>query len=318
MPADINVVAFGGGHGLYTMLSALRTLPVNATAIVTVADDGGSSGRIRRDLPGSLPPGDLRMALAALAGEGDEHALWQKLFQHRYPGEGALAGHPVGNLVLAGLTEVLGSTVAALDAAGRMLGCRGRVLPMAAEPLTIIGEVSGLLDDPLAHSQIRGQVAVAATPGTVHEVRLEPAEPAGCPEAITAIGEADLIILGPGSWFTSVIPHLLVPAISAAIVRATAYRLLVLNLVPQPGETEGFSPQRHLDVLCAHAPQLRVNRVIAERAAVTDPTRLAIAASRFGAELTLHTVADPDHRDRHHPGKLAAVLGQIIGTLGKG
>jgi len=169
-------VALGGGHGLYATLSALRILTEDLTAVVTVADDGGSSGRLRREL-GVLPPGDLRMALAALAAADDGGVRWRELFQHRFGGTGALAGHAVGNLMLAGMLEVLGDPVAVLDEACRLLGVRGRVLPMAAEPLDIEADVAGLDNDPRVQRQIRGQVAVASTPGRVHRVRLLPARP---------------------------------------------------------------------------------------------------------------------------------------------
>ncbi len=142
------VVALGGGHGLHAMLSALVLLDVDITAVVTVADDGGSSGRLRREVPGIVPPGDLRMALAALAEPDPSGLLWTKTFQHRFQGQGALAGHPVGNVVLVGLSQVLGDPVAALDAAGELLGARGRVLPMACEPLDFVAQVQGLDEDP--------------------------------------------------------------------------------------------------------------------------------------------------------------------------
>lgn len=295
------------------MLSALRTLDVDVTAVVTVADDGGSSGRLRRELPGCLPPGDLRMALAALAGEDPTGRLWQRTFQHRFAGEGALAGHPVGNLVLAGLAELLGDPVLALDAAAQLLGVAGRVLPMSTRPLTIVGEVSGLEeDDPSAMRAIRGQVAVAATPGQVHSVRLEPADAAACPEALQAISEADLVTLGPGSWFTSVLPHLLIGDLAQALIASSAHRLVVLNLAPQPGETEGFSPEQHLQVLSAHAPALRIDTVLADSGAIGSQRALAAAAAELGAGLQLARVAYGDGDSRHDPAALAAALEQVL------
>jgi uncharacterized cofD-like protein len=298
------------------MLTALRRLDADVTAVVTVADDGGSSGRLRRDNPAVLPPGDLRMALAALAGDDARGSLWQRTFQHRFTGEGALAGHPVGNLVLVGLSDVLGDMVPALDAAGAMLGCVGRVLPMARTPLTIVGEVSGLDDDPGTVSRIRGQVAVASTPGQVRSVALEPADAPACPEALQAIADADLVTLGPGSWFTSVLPHLLVPELAAALVATPARRLVVLNLAPQPGETEGFSPEQHLEVLSSHAPEFRVDTVLADTAAVPVPGRLAAAAGALGAHLELAAIADPSGSARHDPVALSeALAGVIAGPL---
>lgn len=317
-----SVVTLGGGHGLYAMLRALRTLArraeVDVTAVVTVADDGGSSGRLRRDNPGILPPGDLRMALAALADDGPDGTLWANTFQHRFSGEGALAGHPVGNLVLAGLGEVLGDPIATLDAAGRMLGCRGRVLPMSCQPLTIVGEVAGLEDQPDTVRRIRGQVAVAATPGQVRSVSLEPADAVGCDEAVQAISTADLVILGPGSWFTSVLPHLLVPGLREALIGTAAHRLLVLNLVPQPGETEGFSPEQHLDVISEHAPDFRADTVLADPAAVPNRSRLTSAVRHWNGELWTRPVAAEGKPEQHDPDALANVLDELLTSLPPG
>ena len=305
------VVTLGGGHGLHVMLSALVRLDVDITAIVTVADDGGSSGRLRLEVPGIVPPGDLRMALTALSRPDDTGQLWSETFQHRFSGQGALAGHPVGNIVLVGLTQVLGDPVAALDAAGTILGARGRVLPMACEPLDIVAEVEGLDEDPTAVRRIRGQVAVATTPGRVRSVTLAPQGARACPQALDAIAAADLLTFGPGSWFTSVLPHLLLPQMADAIKDCDAHRLVVLNLAAQTGETEGFSPEQHLDVLSAHAPGLRVDSVLADRASVALPQRLASAASRLGARLDLDDVAVPGTA-RHDPTRLSVSLAQVL------
>ncbi|WP_156751385.1 uridine diphosphate-N-acetylglucosamine-binding protein YvcK, partial [Mycobacterium sp. 1245111.1] len=208
------IVALGGGHGLYATLSAARRLTPHVTAIVTVADDGGSSGRLRSELD-VVPPGDLRMALAALASDSPQGRLWATIMQHRFGGSGALSGHPIGNLLLAGLSEVLDDPVAALDEVGRILGVRGRVLPMCPIALQIEADVSGLEADPRMFRAIRGQVAIATTPGKVRRVRLLPGDPPATRQAVDAIMSADLVVLGPGSWFTSVIPHVLVPALAA-------------------------------------------------------------------------------------------------------
>lgn len=305
------VVALGGGHGLFAMLTALVELDVEITAVVTVADDGGSSGRLRREVPGIVPPGDLRMALTALAEPDARGQLWTRTFQHRFRGQGALAGHPVGNVVLVGLSQVLEDPVAALDAAGRLLGARGRVLPMACQPLDIVADVQGLDEDPRAVRRIRGQVAVASTPGTVRNVTLEPADATACPEALTAIAEADLITFGPGSWFSSVLPHLMLPDLAAAITLSHARKLVVLNLAPQVGETEGFSPEQHLEVLSAHAPDLRIDTVLADRASVPLPQRLGTAAAALGASLELHDVGVAGTA-RHDTARLAASLKLIL------
>jgi uncharacterized cofD-like protein len=306
----VRAVALGGGHGLHATLSALRRLTPDVTAVVTVADDGGSSGRLRREL-GLLPPGDLRKALAALAGDGDENSLWSTVFQHRFGGTGALAGHAVGNLVLAALVEILGDPVAALAEAARLLGLTGRVLPMCTEPLDIEADVIGLDEDPAAVRRIRGQVAVATTPGQVRRIRLLTVggeAPKPCEAAVQAVLEADVVLLGPGSWFTSVLPHLLVPELHEALIDTSASRMVVLNLVPQPGETAGFSPERHLDVLCEHAPRLRVDAVIADVDSVSTPDRLRTAAESLGARLRLDAIATVGARERHDPTALADSL----------
>jgi uncharacterized cofD-like protein len=309
-------VALGGGHGLHATLSALRRLTDSVTAVVTVADDGGSSGRLRREL-GLLPPGDLRMALAALAADDDGGKRWQALVQHRFGGTGALAGHAVGNLLLAGLMEVLGDPVAALDEVGALLGLRGRVLPMSCDPLDIEAEVTGLgsRDGAL----IRGQVAVASTPGRVQRVWLRPERPRACPEALDAVKAADVLLLGPGSWFTSVIPHVLVPELREALIASPARRIVVLNLAPEPGETAGFSPEQHLAVLSQHAPALRVDAVIADVAAVPVPERLHATAAAMlapGGRVHLAPVAAADPAvPRHDPAALADALGVVLAEL---
>ena len=308
----MRAVALGGGQGLHATLSALRRITDDVTAVVTVADDGGSSGRLRREL-GLLPPGDLRKALAALAGEDAMNSLWRTVFQHRFGGTGALAGHAVGNLVLAGLLEIMPDPVTALDEAARLLGVRGRVLPMCTEPLDIEADVVGLDEDATAVRRIRGQVAVATTPGQVQRIRLYTAGmpdsvPTACPAAVRAVLEADVVLLGPGSWFTSVLPHLLVPELHEALIETSATRIVVLNLVPQPGETAGFSPERHLDVLCEHAPRLRVDAVIADADSVSTPDRLRRAAESLGASMRLDVVSSAKARERHDPQALAESL----------
>lgn len=316
----LRAVALGGGHGLQATLAALRQITDDVTAVVTVADDGGSSGRLRKEL-GLLPPGDLRKALAALAAADQDSQRWARLFHHRFGGNGALAGHAVGNLVLAGLLEVLGDPVAVLDEACRLLGVRGRVLPMSPDPLDIEAEVVGLDEDPAVARKIRGQVAVASTPGRVRRVRLHNAgrpdeEPRACAEAVAAVRGADLVLLGPGSWFTSVLPHLLVPELREAVLTTTARRVLVLNLVPQPGETAGFSPEQHLTVLLDHAPGLRVDAVVADTDAVPAPKRLRRAAESMGATTHLARVSAITAPERHDPEALAACLREAFGGGG--
>ena len=317
------VVALGGGHGLHASLSGLRRVTRDLTAIVTVADDGGSSGRLRREF-GVLPPGDLRMALAALCGDDEWGTTWSRLIQYRFSagtageergGAGSgLSGHAVGNVLIVGLWELLGDTVQGLDWVGRLLGAHGRVLPMVVVPLDLVAEVEGA--DPAKPGEIsivHGQVACATTTGRVRSVALIPADPPACPEAVQAIGEADWVVLGPGSWFTSVLPHLLVPDLAAALVGTRARRLVALNLAPQPGETEGFSPHAHLEVLARHAPDLTIDVVLADRAAASGSIdELEKAASRCGARLVLADLAVADGSPRHDPLRLAGAFAQIF------
>jgi uncharacterized cofD-like protein len=278
------------------------------TAVVTVADDGGSSGRLRQEL-GIVPPGDLRMALAALAGDGEEFRTWETLLQHRFDGAGPLAGHAVGNLVLAGLVACTGDQVQALDVAGRLVGAVGRVLPMSCVPLEIVAEVTGLDPaDASAVTEVVGQVAVASTAGRVSAVHLRPDQPPACPEAAQAVLDADWVVLGPGSWFTSVLPHLLVPELRTALETTSARRLVCLNLAEQPGETDGFSPEAHLEVLLRHAPELSLDVVLADEEAVGDPRGLMVAVTAGGGRLVLAPVARRDGTPRHHPERLAAAL----------
>ena len=313
VPADgPKVVALGGGHGLAASLQALRLVTPHLTAVVTVGDDGGSSGRLRSEL-GILPPGDLRMALAALAGDDEWGRTWEALLQHRFGGHGELAGHAVGNLILAGLTESTGDPVTALDLTGRLVGAVGRVLPMACSPLEIVAQVVGLHpEDPGRPTEVVGQVAVATTTGTVAAVHLRPADPPACAEAVQAVLDADWVVFGPGSWFTSVLPHLLVPDLRDALVRTSARRLVCLNLAAQAGETDGFSPEAHLDVLAAHAPDLRLDVVLADGPATGDPHGLMAAVSAAGARLVLAPVARDDGTPRHDPERLAQALGEAL------
>jgi uncharacterized cofD-like protein len=312
-----SVVALGGGHGLAASLSALRHLTDRLTAVVTVADDGGSSGRLRREL-GVLPPGDLRMALSALCDDSEWGRLWRDVLQHRFASAGDLHNHAVGNLLIVSLWELLGDTVTGLDWVGRLLGSRGRVLPMSSVPLDIEATVRGVDPaDPAEVSTVLGQVAVASTPGSVLAVRLVPERPPACPEALAAVRAADWVVLGPGSWFTSVLPHLLVPELSAALHETGAQRCVTLNLGEQKGETAGFSSESYLEVLAAHAPDLRIDAVLADPSSVEDPVLLADVAGSLGARLVMRQVSLGDGTARHDPLRLAAAYRDLFaGVVG--
>jgi uncharacterized cofD-like protein len=312
----VRVVAFGGGHGLSASLRALShlraALDLDITAVVTVGDDGGSSGRLRAER-GGLPPGDLRQALVALADPADDTArVCVDLWQYRFGGVDPLAGHAVGNLLLTGLMEVTGDPVTALARAGEMLRAVGRVLPMCPTPLSIEATIRGNDPaDPTAVTAVFGQHEVAISHGEVLDVRLDPPRPPACPEAIDAVTSADWLVFGPGSWFTSVIPHLLVPDLAAAIADSKAARVVTLNLAVEQ-ETTGLSLPDHLRALARYLPGLRVDVVLADGKAVGDPIGLQSAAESLGARVVSAPVAVADGTPRHDPIALASALHDVL------
>ena len=274
-----SAVALGGGHGLFATLSALRRLDADLTideltAVVTVADNGGSSGRLRGEF-GVLPPGDLRMALAALCGDDEWGRTWAEVVQHRFAGEGEMHGHVVGNLLIVGLWELMGDPRPRPRLGG----------PAARRPRA--GAADGdhadghhrrgarpRPADPTAATDVRGQVEVATTEGEIVSVALDPPDPQACTEAVDAVLAADWVVLGPGSWFTSVIPHLMVPALRQALVDTSGRLVVVLNLEPQEGETPGYGPEDHLAALFEHAPDLKIHTVLADVRSVAHPEEL--------------------------------------------
>ncbi|MBO0900257.1 uridine diphosphate-N-acetylglucosamine-binding protein YvcK [Cellulomonas sp. zg-ZUI222] len=311
-PANPAFVALGGGHGLAASLSALRLMTDRITAVVTVADDGGSSGRLREEL-GVLPPGDLRMALAALCDDSEWGRTWRDLLQHRFATDGPLDHHSVGNLLIVALWQLLGDTVGGLDLVGRLLGARGRVLPMAAVPLEIEADVR--CDDGTL-AVVRGQTHVAVTPYRIEQLRLHPADPPACPEAVSAVRDADWVVLGPGSWYSSVLPHLLVPELRAALHETPARIVVTLNLTPDD-ETQGMRAVDHLAVLRAHAPELPVHAVVADPGSVDDVGELADLCASTGTRLLVRQVRRGDQSAVHDPLRLAAALRDVVeGYLG--
>ncbi|HEU0213252.1 MAG TPA: uridine diphosphate-N-acetylglucosamine-binding protein YvcK [Jiangellaceae bacterium] len=312
--AGPKVVALGGGHGLAASLSALRRISGRLTAVVTVADDGGSSGRLRHEF-GVLPPGDLRMALAALCGDDEWGQTWARVLQHRYSSAGALHDHAAGNLLIVALWELLGGHVEGLDWVARLLGAQGRVLPMSTTPLDIHALVARAdRGDGTARTMetVLGQHAVASATGMIVAVELVPADPPACPDALDAIADADWVVLGPGSWFSSVIPHVLLPELRRALIDSPARRMVTLNLSPEGSETEGFTPEMHLEVLAAYAPDMRIDAVVADRSSVPDQELLRQVARNFGAEVTVADVAMADGSPRHDPERLARAYAAIF------
>ncbi len=281
-------MAIGGGHGLAATLRAVRTYTGRVTAIVSVADDGGSSGRLR-ELLHIIPPGDLRKCLVALAEPG---SLLASAFEYRF-GEEELAGHALGNLILAGLIDGTNDPVAALDEACRLLGVEGRILPATTDPVVLKAEAEG--------GPVAGQVAVSAT-DNIRRVSLVPADPPAPHQALAALEQAEQIVLGPGSLFTSVLAAIAVPEIRAGINRSGATKVYVCNLRPQVPETEGFDVARHVEALVAHGVDVDVT--------VCDTSSLALGNPR------VPVVDVPLARANgmaHDPTKLASTLSDLLG-----
>jgi uncharacterized cofD-like protein len=295
------VVALGGGHGLATALRAIRRYAGSVTAVVSVADDGGSSGRLRRDL-GVPPPGDIRRCLVALAGDDRTGGgVWSTAFEHRFR-DGELEGHALGNLVLVGLTESLGSFPAALDEAGRLLKTVGRVLPATVEPVVLKAELSGVT--------VEGQVAVANSRG-IRGVELVPVDVAATPAAVEAILAADQVVYAPGSLYTSVLPVLCVAGLRDAIAATAAQVVQVANLRPQAPETAGMDVADHLAAVLAHGARVDTFLHDTGTGLPVDADRLAALGAEFGVEAIAAAVARPDGLAHDHA-RLAQALCALL------
>jgi uncharacterized cofD-like protein len=312
MSSDRKVVALGGGHGLAATLTALRSFTSSITAIVTVADNGGSSGRLREEFP-ILPPGDLRMALAALCSDDEWGRSWAEIMQYRFTSDGDLNGHAVGNLLLAALWDRDEDTVAGLDRVGALLKVIGRVLPMATNPL----DIEATFENSIGTKIVQGQAEVATTKGRLKSLRIIPENPKAYPEALSAIAEAQWITMGPGSWFSSVIPHLLVPAQRDAIISSKAKKILLLNLDTSDksaGEYAGYSPLEHLQILSTYAPGLHFDCVVIDQSS-DGQSQLREHLSTLGSELViadLRSDGAPLHHDVKKLGQLFAHIDSQI------
>lgn len=307
------VVALGGGHGLSATLRALKHITHQLTAIVTVADDGGSSGRLRTEM-GVLPPGDLRMAIVSLCDDSEWGLTWRDLLQTRFKTDGPLDYHSVGNLLIAGLWQMFEDPIEGLDWVRRLVNAQGRVLPMSLQPVDIEADV--VRDGKLV--TVRGQKNVAVVSEKIAEVRLIPEDPPVPDQAIKAVEQADWVILGPGSWYTSVIAHLLVKQLRKAIQTTSARRALILNLAKQEGETGDLTSAAHLQTLKAVAPDLRFDVVVADPSTVDDIDALVEAAGSLGARLLLRQVREGSGLPLHDPLRLAAALRDAFdGYLGE-
>ena len=310
-------VAIGGGTGLPSVLGCLVDLGFETSAVVTMADDGGSSGKLREQL-GMLPPGDIRNCLVALS---DDHAgLLAPLFQYRFPKGEGLAGHALGNLIIAALADLTGSFPAAIDACERYLHTCGHVYPSTLVDVELQG-----VDR--AGSQLSGQARLAVSPNPLECVHLEPQWPAVYPPALDAIRSADVIILGPGSLYTSLIPNLLVDSIAEAICASHAQRVYVCNVANMRGETGGLDAADHVFALADHglagavdlvlvhepssaAPALCDDDAVVEPVAAGPGVRARIES--LGMRVIAEDLADPDNPVRHSPAALCRVLERVI------
>ncbi len=289
------VVAIGGGHGLAVTLRAAREYAAEITAIVSVADDGGSTGRLRRDY--HVPaPGDLRKCLVALAG--DDAGVWRDAFEHRF-GSGDLGGHALGNLVLVGLTESIGDFGRALEECGRLLHAVGRVLPATTEPVVLKATISG--------REVEGQTAVQTALGRIARVGLVPEDAPTSPEAAAAIAAADQVLLAPGSLYTSLLPVLCVHGVRRALDRSRGAVVQIGNLTPQIPETAGMDGTDHVQAVLDHGA--RVDRLLAPEDGVlaVDPDRLA----GLGVALSRAPLGNGD-APVHDPAKLARALVALL------
>jgi uncharacterized cofD-like protein len=248
------IVAIGGGTGLSTLLRGLKAYSANITAIVTVADDGGSSGRLRREI-GVLPPGDIRNCLTALA---DEEKLLTELFRYRFRAGDGLVGHSFGNLFLTAMSEITGDLEQAIAASSKVLAVRGRVLPATLTDVRLWAE----LED---GRRVEGESHITEAMGKIVKIGCIPANPPALPKAVQAIKEADYIIIGPGSLYTSIIPNLLVPEIAEAIALRRVPRIYVCNMMTQPGETEGYTVSEHIKAIDKACGKQLFNAVLVQR-----------------------------------------------------
>jgi|UniRef100_UPI0040493BA0 uncharacterized cofD-like protein len=311
---SLRVVALGGGHGLAATLSALRGITSNITAIVTVADNGGSSGRLRDEFS-IIPPGDLRMALAALCADDEWGRSWAEIMQYRFTSGGPLDGHAVGNLLLAALWDMGEDPVAGLDRVGSLLKVIGRVIPMSKEPL----DIEGTFINSTGKFIVKGQVEVATAKGRLESLRLHPENPAAHEVALAAITDADWIVMGPGSWFSSVLPHLLVPKQREAIVKSNAKKLLILNLDSanvtgqnfEPGEYAGYTPLEHIKILQEYAPGLKFDYLIADSSLDIRVGEAEENLSSTGGELVVADLRDNATQIHHSSKKLTPLLAHI-------
>ncbi|MGI9035049.1 MAG: gluconeogenesis factor YvcK family protein [Pyrinomonadaceae bacterium] len=318
----LNFVAIGGGNGLSTLLSGLKifvgenkseTVSIqNLSAIVAVTDDGGSSGRLRDELQ-MLPPGDIRNCMVALS---EDSLLLSKLFQYRFRGDGQLGGHSFGNLFLAALTEVTGDFAEAVKLSSEILASKGQIFPATVEDVRLVAELKD-------GRTIHGETNISKFGNEIQRLRLEPETCHPLPESLEAIKKADVISIGPGSLFTSLLPPILVKGVTRAIAESPALKFFICNLMTQPGETDGFSARQHLEIVREYAPEIDFDYVVvnnhpvstaqAERYRSEGAEQIGLQNSISpetieGAKIIYGNLLDDGEMVRHHPGKLAQVV----------
>ena len=308
---DQRIVSFGGGHGLSVTLRALRVLTHELTAIVTVADNGGSSGRLRLEFA-CMPPGDLRMALAALCADDEWGRGWAEVLQYRFTTDGPLDGHAFGNLLLMALWDKDSDPVAGVDQVGKLLRIVGRVLPMSLQPL----DIEGTFNTAYGRTIVRGQVEVATAKGRIESLSLIPARPSATPEGLSAIAEADWLTFGPGSWFSSVMPHLLLEEQARQIVQSKAKKIMVFNLAESESADEfaGSSLEEHLAFVLRHMPDLRLDYAIADQSAMGTNSKLQSMVESLGGDLIVADLAESPGSIHHSVEKLRSVFAHIMGV----
>lgn len=318
----LNVVAIGGGNGLSTLLEGLKsyvdaekTKPTwvkHLAAVVAVSDDGGSSGRLRDELK-MLPPGDIRNCMVALSE--DSHLL-SKLFQHRFKGDGELGGHSFGNLFLAALSEITGDFAEAVKISSEILVSKGHIYPATMEDVRLTARLDN-------GEIVRGETEVGKVGDRITDIRLEPKTCHPLPETLTALEHANLITVGPGSLFTSLIPPLLVKDVAETIAESSAVKVFICNLMTQPGETEGFSARKHLEIIRKYAPQIDFDYVVVNNHLIKEnqakkyrgkgAQQIGIGDSISpqtieGARIIYGNLLDESEKVRHNPEKLAQTV----------
>lgn len=302
----LNLVAIGGGTGLSTLLAGLKCRVgnnenseiwfKNLSAIVTVTDDGGSSGRLRDELQ-MLPPGDIRNCMIALS---EDSTLLSRLFKYRFRGQGELGGHSFGNLFLAALTEVTGDFVEAVRLSSEVLASKGHIFPATINDVRLVAE----LED---GTEVRGETQISASRSRIHRLRLEPEQCLPLPEALTAIRSADVITVGPGSLYTSILPNLLVARVAEAIGSANATKIFICNLMTQPGETDGYSARRHLEIVREYAPEIEFDFVVVNNRRISEEQ-----TARYAAEGAVQIGIDDDLREGELDGNTTILRADLL------